>query len=234
MFSEWIDYTQKINFKGDLAVGFFFLALGIPLALYTGLVASRVFAFFQARYRTMQWIVGAQNFFSRDFASPHDLNFALVAECHPIISELKALGHDKASLRVAGIWNEFIKVIAQTFRVAYDRPQIPNLPTEASPAAMLLLKRNLLQFANAHRDAQFEIVSTLKPNLWPLITPHPFPNYVSFRGKLIGMMVPRHSPLQVIWAELKAGQVKEVRDMLELAGRRSDCGNCCENCKRTI
>jgi len=112
---------------------------------------------------------------------------------------------------------------------------MPDLPAVATSAFMSRFTESHLKLLVEHMDDVIEKVNTISPNYWPLATFHPFPNYLCFRGKLIGIRVRRKSALEIFWSELKAGRYgKKVSYAIELAGRRSDCGNCCDNCKRTI
>lgn len=205
--------------------------IGAPMALYTGLVASRIFAFYQARYRAVLWLYHAPEFINGNFQSPHDIAWKLSHDVIPVVLELKALGHDRASLTVAQFSDELLNVTAAACGVRHEN-NFPDLPITAERVPLIRLELHRHLDSRTHEVAGS--FSAMAPNLWPLFTPIPFPNYITFRGHVIGLLVPRLSWLRVRWLILAGKLPAEPRTLLEFAGRRSDCGNCCINCNRVM
>jgi hypothetical protein len=107
--------------------------MGVPLALYTGLVASRIFAFYRARYRSVLWFYDLSGLLRQDFSNPHDFVWKLLQHGQPIAIELKAQGHDSASLAVSNVMHSFVAVAAQVCQVPPLKGQTAGLPRSRIP-----------------------------------------------------------------------------------------------------
>jgi len=210
------------------------IAVALLLAIYTGLVASRIFAFYQLRYKSIIWLYELMDYFDENVPSPHDFQWKLTQRSYPTVLELKALGHDAAALKIGGIIQNLIEYTATACRVPITAGRIPDLPAVCPKAMTEALRFQVRLFLKSGLDDWLGMLGSMTPNIWPIITPNPFPNYILFDGHFIGLNVPRKSWLEVTRLRIAKAFRVPPRYVLSLGGRRSDCGNCCENCNRTI
>lgn len=167
------------------------------LALYTGLVASRIFAFFQMRYKAVQWIFDLQELMTSAHLSPQAFSIALGRRTQPIIVEFRALGHIEASYMIADIFQRHLHQLATLCGVAIPDNKMPDLPgdimtsqnaeTQSRWVENMWAVRNLYA-SNLADDANR--LASVEFSRWAIVTPNPFPKYLSF-GQGVGLFRPK-------------------------------------------
>lgn len=221
-----LKFGAPIDVNNGIIVGLWFFFLSCAASIYTGLVASRMYAFYQLRHRALVWYNRLPEVLSSVCDSPADLMRRFGTVSLPVISELKAMGHEKASLTVARLHHDIIANIARFFDVDVPNNEFPKVPDTADPVSMSSLQLALMRKFSADSASVRTTLAGLKPNPWPLITPVPFPDYLTFRGAPIGLYMRRFTLLERIQRRLTGRVTPQETYITELAGRRSDCGDC--------
>lgn len=170
------------------------LLLGLPLAIYAGLIASRIFAFYQVRAKAVHWMLGLGGFFREEFPSPHEFSVKLGQSTQGIMLELRAYGHEEAAQQIGVIFLLYLKECAKLVGVPVPSSGIPNFTSPLPEVIWRLRLADLRDFFLARVGGDIAHVATLKPNTWALLTLNPFPDCLSANGNLIGLLVPRPSP----------------------------------------
>lgn len=178
-------------------------SVGVLLSIYTGLVASRVFAFFQLRGRAIYWSVEIIGLMHERNQSYGEFALALLLKTAPLSADFTTHGHVAAS-----------KTILRISRKV-------NIEAASICGAEIAKDESVIRDAKAPRDFAVRIsnyyktlevlkieMEQMKPNYWAILTPQFFPRYIG------------------------ATRSKSFFD--EIAVRRSDCGDCCENCNKTV
>jgi hypothetical protein len=93
------------------------LTLGAALAIYTGLIATRVFAFFQLRARAVAWVFELRDVLIEEHETPHDFSMKLGHATQGIILEFRSLGHSKADALIGSIFSAYLEKMAQACSV---------------------------------------------------------------------------------------------------------------------
>ena len=181
-----IDWTNGVALP--LIMSF---TVGVALAIYTGLIASRIFAFFQARYKAAIWVYALSDIFSEDGLGPHDFSIKLGKAVQPLMTEFRALGHENAVIQLGEIFSAYLGKIAQLLSVPMPKSQMPEFPSTLPPLIQMQFSAAMCHYYELRFAKDTACIASLKPNLWALVTPRPFPNYVSDSDRLHGLLVPR-------------------------------------------
>ena len=192
----------------------------MTVGLYAGIVASRVFAFFQVRTKAASWIFRFKEAFDGEHESPRELSMAFSYACQETLMEVRGLGHEKLVTAMQAIMLEHFAHWAQLLRIPIPPHGIPVFPDKEQMRGLLaprgpeifgrLLPRNATpeetaghvwrHLLAAARDYYGNRISCdtanltkTKPDIWTLLTLNPFPDYVSANGSNIGLLVRRPS-----------------------------------------
>lgn len=177
------------------------LTIGVLLSIYTGLVASRMFAFLQVRAKAVMWGVDIVGVLGSRYRTYGEFQNALIA-CSGVVAELASLGHYSASNLIHAEMDAYLRTAAAMCGVALDRNWQPK-----GDAFVPVGFNDRLLALHRERWERMQQIAAITPNYEAIVTPEPFPVYIGD---------PRHVGRSAF------------------SGRRSDCGNCCENCNRTI
>jgi hypothetical protein len=181
-FDQPIDYFNAI-----LVPVILMLALGIPLSIYTGMVATRAFAFLQLRYRAAQWPITLSDTLKRA-ESPHDAHIEMMHQIHALTFELRALGHTKAAWQVAQCFSNYTGLLCGIFRVTFDGQNVPTLPSVIESSVWNQTRLIFLNSTVNTVNAEIAKLCAIEPNIWPLLTPRLFPNYADNEKRFAGPM----------------------------------------------
>lgn len=193
------------------------IVLTLTVGIYAGLIASRIFAFFQVRAKAAAWILELKKVIGEDHESPFQLSVQLTEAAHGILIEVRSLGHEKAIRLITGILAEYLERLAQLVQVPVPASRIPIFPDKnemiqpfairgaqqfgnialGKPAAEVAdyfwreLTADFRDFYVVRLSKDVARIASSRPNFWAIITPFPFPNYLAARGDLIGFMISR-------------------------------------------
>lgn len=183
------------------------ILIGIPLAIYTGLVATRVFAFFQMRYRAVTWLYELKEVLepnkdrqtkedfmrgtSEQYPGPHDFIMAVGQSALPLLVEIRALGHEKLRQHVAAVYSRFQSRAAELLHVPLLDNALPQFPEVLSPLPWLEFMDSMRQFHLASLRESLVQLTTTKPDRWSLLAPTLFPNYLSSGTDFDGLLIAR-------------------------------------------
>ena len=124
--------------------------------------------------------------------------------------------------------------MAKLFGVPVRGGAAPDLPDKATRTQMMELAERFLETINRDVARATATLSGMSPNFWALVQPWPFPDYLTYDGALIGLFVPRKNFLVASCERFVRRRSARVQAVLRFVGGRSDCGDCCKNCKRTV
>ncbi len=185
-----IDWTNAVKIPLVMDV-----TIGLLLSIYTGLIASRIFAFFQVRAKAVTWIFELGAFFGEEYPSPHDFSIKLGQATFGIMLEMRGLGHERAKHKIGNMFKAYLRRCAELVRVPIPNSDLPEFPQQNEISGLIWCScmANLRGFYREQLGANAASIAALKPNGWALITPRPFPNYMSEKGDSIGLLVYRQS-----------------------------------------
>ena len=184
---ESIDLTN-----GVVLPLFLMLTVGFVLAIYTGLVATRVFAFFQLRAKAVSWVFELRDVLIEDHETPHDFSMKLGHATQGIILEFRSLGHDKADALIGSIFSAYLEKTAQVCGVPVPPSGVPAFPTTvAHPLLWMDQFWAVREFYSGRLNADAAAISRVRPSIKAILSLHLFPDYITEKGKYRGMLVPR-------------------------------------------
>jgi hypothetical protein len=224
-------YTQivinEVHSRIDWINGVYLpVLISLTAGLYAGLVASRMFAFFQVRTKAATWILGLKATLDPDYESPHELSIKLSDAAHGILLEVRGLGHERLTRCLASTWLAYITRLADLVQVAAPAGGLPDFPNKVQMLPLFAgrgreifgrivsngtneeyafhfwkkLMADFRDFYGERFSRDLARVASSWPNVGPLITIWPFPNYLSARGDLIGLLTPRPPILRrLVW-----------------------------------
>lgn len=191
-----IDWTN--GFWMPLAMA---CTIGVALSIYTGLLASRLFAFFQVRGKSVNWLFDLGAFFGTDHQSPHDFSIKLGQATYGIMNEMRGLGHENAKQHMASIFRAYLVRCSELLGVGWPNEGLPEFPDFAGDLdprsgarlAWMIRMDHLRNYYRVRLGSDAAKLASLWPNLGALLNPWPFPNYYSSNGDIVGLLDRRPS-----------------------------------------
>lgn len=186
--SEWkpIDATNAI-----VVPLFLMLTIGVLLAIYTGIIATRVFAFFQIRAKAVSWVFNLREVMVEDHASPHDFSMKLGQATQGIILEFRSLGHENAAALLGDIFKAYLLKTAEVCGIPVPPHGIPAFPDTVRPEVWQQRFWAIRDLYSKRLNDDAAAISGVRPSISAILSPLWFPDYISDNGKYRGMLVPR-------------------------------------------
>lgn len=179
------------------------VTIGLLLSVYAGLVASRAIAFYQARYKAVIWFSGLRGAIGSRHASPHDFLVAFSDDLAPLLTEFRALGHEDALQTLKSLVDGYLEAASQIAGVENNQNTMPQLPTRTDPVAAEAFMLGMRKYHLSHLDESIVTIAAIGPRVTAVLSLVPFPNYLTFRDKFIGLLTRRRSKLELIQMYLR-------------------------------
>lgn len=190
---EQVARWESIDLTNGVAIPLLLtLTIGFVLAIYTGLVATRVFAFFQLRAKAVSWVFELRDVLIEDHESPHDFSMKLGHATQGIMLEFRSLGHDKAAALIGSIFSAYLEKTAQVCGVPVPPSGVPDFTTNISHPLVWMEQFWIVRaFYSSRLEDDAAAISQVRPSINAILSLHLFPDYITEKGKYRGMLVPK-------------------------------------------
>lgn len=181
-------FLAELSWASDVNVPvLLMLTIGTVQAIYTGLIASRMYTFVQTRNRAAHWMLEVNQLFAAEYKSPHDFAWALTNAGTGMIMEFRAQGHEKAANHMSGILRYYLNIGAEITQTPIPAEGLPRLPGSSTPQQMQMFLRTLSQRYGDTFLRYAASIAGLKPDWGALFTPVPFPDWITVDGAFVGL-----------------------------------------------